>query len=221
LPVTLNTRNSRQPPPATSTSGVSGRRMEPGMSIVDKAIETQLKNIQAKTGKTLEQLAALLRKSGLTKHGELRDFAKRELGLGHGDANTLVHTCLKSDGASAAAAKGATTGDVLAEIYAGPKEALRPIHDAFMAAIGTFGDFEIAPKKGYVSLRRTKQFAMIGPGTKTRVDIGINMKGVKGTARLVELPPGGMCQFKVAVTDPKEVDKELLGWVKQAFDAAG
>jgi hypothetical protein len=190
------------------------------MSIVDKAFETQRKNIQTKTGKTLEQLAAILRKSGLTKHGELRDFAKRELGLGHGDANTLVHTCLKSDGANAAAAKGASTGDVLAEIYAGPKADLRPIHDALMAAIGKFGEFEIAPKKGYVSLRRKKQFAMIGPGTKTRVDIGINMKGVKGTDRLVELPPGGMCQYKVAVIDPTEVDKELIGWVKRAYDAA-
>jgi hypothetical protein len=62
---------------------------------------------------------------------------------------------------------------------------------------------------------------MIGPGTKTRVDIGINMKGVKGTDRLVELPPGGMCPFKVAITDPKEIDRELLSWVKQAYDAAG
>ena len=191
------------------------------MSVVDKAIETQLKNIQARTGKTLDQLAEILRKSGFTKHGELRDFAKRELGLGHGDANTLVHTCLKSDGASAAAATGATTGDVLAEIYSGPKAALRPIHDAFMAEIGKFVEFEIAPKKGYVSLRRKKQFAMIGPGTKARVDIGINMKGVKGTDRLVELPPGGMCQYKVAVADAKEVDKELIAWIRQAFDAAG
>jgi hypothetical protein len=191
------------------------------MSVVDKAIETQLKNIQAKTGKTLDQLGAMLRKSGFTRHGELRDFARREFGLGHGDANTLVHTVLKSDGASAAVATGASTGDVLAEIYSGPKAALRPIHDAFMTEIRTFGEFEIAPKKGYVSLRRKKQFAMIGPGTKTRVDIGINMKGTKGTGRLVELPPGGMCQYKVAVTDAKEIDKELLGWVRQAFDAAG
>jgi len=191
------------------------------MSVVDKAVETQLKNIQARTGKTLDQLGEILHKSGFKKHSELRDFAKRELGLGHGDANTLVHVCFKSDGASAAAAKGASTDDVLAEIYSGPKAALRPIHEAFMAEIGKFGEFEIAPKKGYLSLRRKKQFAMIGPGTKTRVDIGINMKGVKGTDRLVELPPGGMCQYKVAVIAAREVDKELIGWVRQAFDAAG
>jgi len=192
------------------------------VSIVDKAVETQVKNIQAKTGKSLDQLAAILRKSGLTKHAELRDLAKRDLGLGHGDANMLVHACRKRDGASSAAATGGASADeVLAEIYAGPKVALRPIHDAFMAKIGKFGEFEISPKKGYLSLRRKKQFAMIGPGTQTRVDIGINMKGVKGTKRLVELPTGGMCQYKVAVTDPKDVDKELIGWVRQAFDAAG
>ena len=76
------------------------------MSTVDKAIDTQLRNIQAKTGKTLEQLGDILRKSGLTKHGDLRSLLMRELGLGHGDANTVVHVCLKSDGASAAAAAG-------------------------------------------------------------------------------------------------------------------
>jgi len=191
------------------------------MSVVDRAIETQIKNIQSRTGKTLVQLGGILKQSGLTKHGELRDFAKRELGLGHGDANTLVHTYLKSGGASAAAAKSSSPDDVLAGIYSGPKAALRPIHDAFMAEVGKFGAFEIAPKKGYLSLRRKKQFAMIGPGTQSRVDIGINMKGVKGTGRLVELPPGGMCQYKVVVTEALEVDRELIGWVRQAFEAAG
>jgi hypothetical protein len=191
------------------------------VSTVDRAIDTQLRNIQTKTGKTLEQLREFLHKSGLTKHGELRSLLMRDFGLGHGDANTVVHVCLKSDGASAAAAAGATTDDVLAEIYAGPKGALRPIHDAFMAAIQPLGPFEIAPKKGYVSLRRKKQFAMIGPGTKARVDIGINMKGVKGTARLVEQPPGGMCQYKVTVTDPGEVNTELIGWIRRAYDNAG
>ena len=191
------------------------------MSIVDKAIETQLKNIQAKTGKTLDQLGALLRTSGLTKHGELRDFAKRELGLGHGDANTLVHVCFKSDGASAAEASGASTDDVLAAIYSGPKATLRPIHDAFMAEIGKFGEFEIAPKKGYVSLRRKKQFATLGPATKDQVELGLNAKALPATARLKSLPPGGMCQYSVRLSTTHDVDAELMQWVRAAYDAAG
>jgi hypothetical protein len=111
--------------------------------------------------------------------------------------------------------------DVLAEIYADKKAPLRPIHDALMAAIDRFGEFEVAPKKGYVSLRRKKQFAMIGPGSATRVDVGLNMKAVPATARLLAEKPGGMCQYKVKLTSPSEVDAELIGWVRQAYDAAG
>ena len=96
-----------------------------------------------------------------------------------------------------------------------------PIHEALMKAISGFGEFEIAPKKGYLSLRRKKQFAMIGPGTKTRVDVGLNMKGVPATERLLELPPGGMCQYKVNVAEAREVDAELIGWIRQAYDSAG
>lgn len=188
------------------------------MSSVDQAIETQLKNIQTRTGKSLDQLYAFIRQSGLTKHGEIRDLLKNELGMGHGDANTLVHMYNKAAAPTPAATGG---GDVLDEIYAGPKAGLRPIHDRLMAAIGKLGDFEVAPKKAYVSLRRKKQFAMIGPATKTRVEVGLNMKGVEGTGRLLALPPGGMCQYKVNVTDPTEVDAELLGWVRQAYDSAG
>ncbi len=191
------------------------------MGSLDKALETQIKNIQVRSGKSLDELSAIVRKSGLTKHGEIRDMLKRDLGMGHGDANTLVHFVLKSDGASAAAAKGASTGDVLDEIYSGPKADLRPIHDKLMEGIGKFGPFEIAPKKGYISLRRKKQFAMIGPATQTRIDVGLNMKGVKGTAQLSEQPPGGMCQYKVKVMNVKEVDKELMGWIKQAYESAG
>ena len=80
--------------------------------------------------------------------------------------------------------------------------------------------FEIAPKKTYLSLRRKKQFAMIGPATNTRFEVGLNMKGVAGTARLEAQKPGGMCQYKVKLTAPAEVDKELVGWIRQAYDAS-
>ena len=189
------------------------------MSSLDQARDTQLKNIEARTGRTLAELRTLLAGSGLAKHGELRSFAMEKLGLGYGDANTLVHLALASDGQSAAAGKSGA--EVLAEIYADKKAPLRPVHDALMAAIGRFGEFEVAPKKGYVSLRRKKQFATIGPGSATRVDVGLNMKGVAATERLLAEKPGGMCQYKVKLTAPSEVDAELVRWIRQAYDAAG
>ena len=189
------------------------------MNEVGKAIETQLKNIETRSGKSLDELSAVVRQSGLEKHGEIRDMLKRELGLGHGDANMLTHYVLKSRNAGTAQTDG---GDAVADqIYAGPKAGLRPIHDKLMAAIHGFGEFEISPKKTYLSLRRKKQFAMIGPATNLRVEVGLNMKGVPGGERLVQLPPGGMCQYKVKVTSVQEVDKELLGWIGQAYDSAG
>lgn len=191
------------------------------MSTLDQAYQTQIQNIQKKTGKTLDELAALIKNSGLTKHGELREMLMRDLNLGHGDANSLVHYVQETDGARAAQVKGLSPDAVLDEIYTDKKAPLRPIHDKLMEAINQFGEFEIAPKKGYVSLRRKKQFAMIGPGSSTRVDVGINAKGLDADARLVEQPAGGMCNYKVKVTDPGEVDATLITWLEKAYQSAG
>ncbi|MEZ4729667.1 MAG: DUF5655 domain-containing protein [Caldilineaceae bacterium] len=190
------------------------------MNAVQKAYETQLKNIQRKTGKTLDELGQIVQASGLTKHSELRDLLKRELGLGHGDANTLVHVLTNPAGERGAQTSDATV-DVLDKIYTGPKAALRPIHDQLMAAINTFGEFEIAPKKSYVSLRRKKQFATIGPATKSQVEVGLNVKELPVAERLTIVPPGGMCNYKVRLADPIEVDDDLIAWLQQAYTNAG
>ncbi len=44
---------------------------------------------------------------------------------------------------------------------------------------------------------------------------------MEATDRLIAMPPGGMCQFKVNVTEASQVDAELIAWIKQAYDAAG
>ena len=189
------------------------------MGSLDKAMQTQLDNIQKKTGKSLDQLAAIVRNSGLTRHGEIRDYRKRELGLGHGDANTLVHAVLQSDGQRAAAGKSQEA--VLDEIYSGPKAHLRPIHEKLVKEIHKLGEFEIVPKKGYVSLRRKKQFAMIGPKTNTRFEVGLNAKAFKKNTRLLEQPKGSMCNYIVSLTDAQEVDSELIAWIRSAYEGAG
>ena len=186
---------------------------------MDKALETQVANIEKRTGKTLDELTRLVKSTGLTKHGEVRDWLQRQLKMGHGDANTLVHIAFKS---SPAVADGVEDEAAATDrIYTGQKAPLRPVHDAVMKAVKAFGPFEIAPKKTYLSLRRKKQFAMVGPATNTRVEVGLNMKDVPGTSRLEALPPGGMCQYRVKLTAESEVDKELIGWIQKAYDAAG
>jgi hypothetical protein len=190
------------------------------MSVVDQAVENQLKNIEKRTGKTLAELTVIIRESGLSRHGEIRQMVIDRFGLGYGDANSLVHYVQKSSAVHDVAARGLSSGDVVNELYAGPKSELRPIHDRLMTAIQAFGEFEISPKKTYLSLRRKRQFAMIGPATKTRVEVGLNMKGIEPTGRLILLPPGGMCNYKVNLTSPDQVDEELIAWLRIAFDSA-
>lgn len=176
------------------------------------AIANQLKNIENRTGKTLEDFRLLVAQSGKTKFGEQRDYLKNELGLGHGDANAIVKHLNEPQ---------SQNDDPLIEIYSGPKEVLLPLHSAIMNIVKGFGEFEIAPKKGYISLRRKKQFAMVGPATKTQIEIGFNMKGVAPNGRLIQQPPGGMCQYKIRISDQSELDQEFEKWLQTAYESAG
>lgn len=182
---------------------------------IDKALATQLANIEKRTGKTLTELHAAIQKSGLSKHSELVAMLKGDFGMGHGDANTLVQVHKRSSEPAAA------TNDPLDEIYVGAKAGLRPIHEQLLKQLGKFGAFEIAAKKGYVSLRRKKQFATVGPATKSEIEIGLNAKSEKVGAPFTRLPPGGMCQFKTRIGSTDAIDSSLLAALKIGYDEAG
>jgi len=187
------------------------------MSSIDKALASQLANIEKKTGKSLDELAKIIGASGLTKHSEKRTMAMEEFGLGYGDANTLVHYVREST-----EGKGETTvEEAVATIYSGKKAELLPIHQEFMTMIGKLVDVEIAPKKAYLSLRRKKQFATVGPGSKGRVEIGVNPIDPRSSSRLEEMPSGSMCKYRVYLSEPSDVDDELSTWVSSAYESSG
>ncbi len=186
------------------------------MSSPEEARANQIRNIEARTGKDLAALKAAVTASGKVKHAEARAWLMATYGLGYGDANTLAHFTIGE-----AASGPASEGDALDEIYAGKKAHLRAVHDAVMAKIRSWGDFEIAPKKGYVALRRKKQFAMLGPKTAERAELGLNLKDDVFSARIVAQKPGGMCQYAVALSAAGDLDAEVLAVLRRAFDAAG
>lgn len=179
------------------------------------ALQTQLTNIQSKTGKSLEQLRQLVEQSGLSKHGEKRSFLQEQLGIGYGDANTVIHVLKQG------VAPPPASDDPLDAIYVGAKAHLRPLHEQLMARIDQLGEFELAPKKTYISLRRKKQFAMLGPATKTQVELGMNVKELPHSERLKVMPPKSMCQYSLRLSSADQIDDELMGWIKAAFEAAG
>jgi hypothetical protein len=185
---------------------------------------TQLRNIQAKTGKTIAELHAAVSASGWARHGERRSWLMEQFKLGYGDANAVVHAMgrpLPDLDGSGVAAPPAVGADPLDAIYAGPKAGLRPLHDRLIDTITTFGEFEQAPKKAYVSLRRKKQFAMVGPATKDSIEIGLNAKNLPAHVRLKAQPQGSMCQATTRIANAAEIDKQLVDWLRQAYDNAG
>ncbi len=186
---------------------------------VNAALHSQLHNICARTGQTLESYSEVKAKSGLVKHGEIREMFKSEHGLSHGDANTLTHFVLGNHGGALAAGK--SDDEIVAEIYAGPKAELYPVHQLIIAALEGMGEYEVSPKKGYLSLKRRRQFATLGPATNTRVELGLNLKGVEGTEVLLAQPAGSMCQFKVKLMKVEDVTEAVVGWLKMAFEASG
>jgi predicted transport protein len=184
----------------------------------DPQVQTMIDNMPDKTGKSLDDWFKILAAANLDKHGDMMRLLKGEYGVTHGFANTiaLLYRQRSAGGPPAEA-------DLVAAQYAGAKADLKPIYEAVLTAVHQFGqDVEIAPKKSYVSLRRKKQFAIVQPSTKTRVDLGLNLKEVEPAERLQGgVVFSGMCSHKVAVSSPAEIDAEVIGWLKYAYEQAG
>lgn len=172
-----------------------------------------LANLAEKTGKSLPAWLKICKASKLEKHGQIIKLLKSEHGVTHGFANLIAYKSLNEG------AVPPTETELIETQYAGAKAGLRPIYDALVRAIEKFGpDVELAPKKAYVSLRRNKQFGIIQPSTKDRVDVGINLKETSPTERLERAGSfNAMVSHRVRVAEERQVDKELIGWLKQAY----
>jgi hypothetical protein len=170
-------------------------------------------NMPEKTGKSLAEWKTLLTSMSFEKHSQAVNFLKKEHGVTHGYANTIV-TLSKDSGAS--------SEDLVANQYKG-KEALLPVYEKLLAIVQSFGaDVRVVPKKSTVSLVRKKQFALIKPATKTRIDLGLKLRDQEPSGRLEDSGPfGTMCTHRVRVTEVGQVNGELREWLEAAYDEAG
>ena len=176
---------------------------------MDKALQTMIDNMPEKTGKSLEQWKKILQTKDFAKHGEAVKYLKSEHQVTHGFANTIV-TLSKDNNDSA--------NDLVTNQYNG-KESLFPIYEKLIATVSAFGnDVTITPKKGSVSIIRKRQFALIKPATKTRIDLGLKLKDKPITDRLGNSGPfGTMCTHRVQIHSTAEVDEQLINWLTEAY----
>jgi hypothetical protein len=187
------------------------------MATPEEGLAAQIRNIEQRYGKSMSEWFAVIATSGLTKHTEVVAMLKAEHGLAHGAAHRV--SLLSRQAAAPAPASADATDD----LYAGKKAPLRPLHDRLMAEIGGFGgDVAVVPKKGYLSLRRRKQFAMIQPSGSGRLDVGLILPDVPAAGRLE--PAGSfnaLFTHRVRVMSADDIDPELTGWLRAAYTSAG
>ncbi len=184
------------------------------MASPEQQAQSMLQNLPEKTGKPLAEWLGIIATHKLDKHGKIVSYLKSEHQVTHGFANLIAHEYLNQDKAD--------EPDLVAQQYSGGKEGLLPIYEALISAIQNFApDLEIAPKKAYVSLRRSKQFALLQPSTKTRLDVGINLKGSEPTDRLENSGSfNAMVSHRVRITDIGQIDDELIKWLETAWQSA-
>lgn len=181
---------------------------------MDQAEKTMRENLLKISGKPLEDWVEIVKQKQLAKHGEIQKFLKEEYNFTYGYANLVAHKTLGTDAGSSE-----NPDELIEKQYVG-KEHFRPIYDRLMKEIGQFGaDFEIAPKNAYVSLRRKRQFAILQPATKTRFEIGINLKGQEPDG-VLELVPGAnaMCSHKIKIESENDVTPEVIDWIRLAYN---
>jgi hypothetical protein len=183
---------------------------------VDQALESQLRNIESTYGRSRGEWLETIRASGLSKHNEVVAYLKSEHGLKHGAAHRLSLWSRDADQAPP------SFDAHLADLYTGAKAPLRPVHDRVIELLDSFGgDYEQAPKKGYVSLRRRRQFAMLQPSTKTRVDLGLVIDAAPPDPRLESAATfNALFTHRVRLAAPEDVDEQVADWLRAAYDAA-
>ena len=182
---------------------------------MEKAEKTMLDNLHKTSGKTLEQWIEIVSKQKFEKHGDIIKFLKEKHSFTYGFANMVA---LKSRKADAGSVENKTE---LIDLQYKGKEHFKPIYDKLLSEIQKLGtDIEIAPKNSYVSLRRKKQFATLNPATKTRFEIGINLKGQKSSGKLEAEKPNSMCSHKINLYNIKDIDEEVFHWLNKAYESA-
>lgn len=184
---------------------------------MDQAEQTMIDNLRKNTGKTLEEWTAIVKKQNFQKHGEVIAFLKEKHAFTHGYANLVAHKAKGSDAGSAE-----NKDDLVAKQYKG-KEHFLPVYERLVAEITAFGnDVELAPKNAYVSVRRKKQFAILQPATKKRFEIGVNLKGEAAKGKLEPITAANaMCSHKMNIEKASDIDKEVVSWLKAAYERAG
>ena len=187
--------------------------------------QAMLANMRAKTGRTVDEWAELARRDGPADDAGRRAWLKSAHGLGANHAMFVVERAAGRDAVDTdPAAYLAAAPGLVDALYAGPKAALRPIHDRLVELARSLGpDVRVCPGETIVALYREHVFAQVRPATRTRVDLGLALGDTPAGGRLIDT--GGLAKkdritHRVPLATPDEIDAEVRRWLASAYERA-
>jgi hypothetical protein len=182
-------------------------------------------NLPEKTGRSIAEWVKLVNSTGPAGEKERCEWLKKQHQLGGTTANVIAAVAEDREAQflSAKAYLQAAPGYV-EEMYAGPKAALRPLHNALVQLGTSLGqDVTVCPCQTIVPLYRNHVFAQVKPATRTRVDLGLALKGAtaKLPARLIDT--GGLAKkdritHRFPLSALEDIDDEVKHWLRIAYD---
>jgi hypothetical protein len=189
----------------------------PGIAMVRDWIDS----LKEKSGRSLDEWVALVKKKGPSGTNERRDWLKREHALGTNSAWWIVDVVEgTADEMGDADEYLRLAPKYLEAMFAGPKAALLPAYERLYTLARTL-DVKISPGKTIVPIYRNHVIAQIKPSTRTRIDFGLALKDTPAKGRLIDT--GGLAKkdritHRIEITSSSDVDAFVEKWLRRAYD---
>jgi hypothetical protein len=201
-----------------STKSLYG--VHPSVAMVQNWVAT----LKDKTGRTLDEWVALVKKSGPKTEDERRAWLKTVHGLGMNRAWGIAEHA-EPNGSDFATPEAylAAAERYVESMFSGPKAALLPLYDELLRlGLGIGKDAKACPCRTMVPLYRHHVFAQIKPATQTRIDLGFALGARKPEGRLIDT--GGYAKkdritHRIPISSIKDIDGEVKKWLKTAYEA--
>jgi hypothetical protein len=194
--------------------------VHPSVAMVQNWVAT----LKDKTGRSLDEWLALVKKSGPKTEKERRAWLKTVHGLGMNTAWGIAeHAEPKGSEFASPADYLAAAEQYVESMFSGPKAALLPLYDELLRLGLSIGkDAKACPCKTMVPLYRRHVFAQIRPATQTRIDLGFALGVRKAEGRLIDT--GGYAKkdritHRIPISSMKDIDGEVKQWLKTAYEA--
>jgi Domain of unknown function (DUF5655)/Domain of unknown function (DUF4287) len=195
--------------------------VHPGVAMVQKWVG----ELKEKTGRSLDEWVAFIRKEGPKTEKERREWLKLKHKLPTNSAWWLAERAEGKGGdedSPEAYLKAAVR--YAEEQYAGPKAALRPLYDELLKLGKSLGeDVKACPCKTMVPLYRNHVFAQLKPTTNTRIDLGLALTHYKGKLPNRLIDTGGLAKkdritHRIPISSKAEIDGEVKKWLEMAYE---